>query len=50
MRNYPVFDSFPNSVGAVSPAQKLVYLQVLPVSAVVLLLYYSLEAYSIAVF
>jgi hypothetical protein len=50
MHNYPVFDSFPSSVSAVSLAQKLVYLQVLPVNAVVLLLYYSLEAYNTAVF
>jgi hypothetical protein len=50
MRNYPVFDAFPNSVGAVILAQKLVFLQVLSARTVILLLYYSLEAYDKAEF
>jgi len=50
MHNYLVFDAFPSSVGAVIPARKLVFLLVPYVESVVLLLYYSLEAYSRAVF
>jgi hypothetical protein len=50
IHNCPVFDAFPSSVSAVILAQKLVFLQVLPVSAIVLLLYCSSEAYNIAVF
>jgi hypothetical protein len=50
MRNCPVFDAFPSSVGAVILAQKLVFLLVPHVESIVLLLYYSLEAYSRAVF
>jgi hypothetical protein len=50
MHNCPVFNAFPNSVGAIIPARKLVFLLVPHIESIVLLLYYSLEAYNRAIF